>query len=137
MRPVLGILAVGAMLASAGCGQLDLTPEGDPSRALVGQVEYSSADPLPPGAVLTVRVVDASVMPPAVLGSQTIENPGPSPVGFHVDYRAVDDLMRRGVNVEARLSFGGKVRYYNVNHYVVTLGTAGDTHLIHVNPVGP
>ncbi|HEY1847773.1 MAG TPA: YbaY family lipoprotein [Opitutaceae bacterium] len=137
MRQVLGILAVGAMLATAGCGQLDLTPEGDPSRALVGQIEYSSEDALPPGAVLTIRVVDTSALPPNVLGTQTIENPGPSPVAFHVNYFAVDDLLRRGVNVEARLSFGGKVRYYNVNHYVVTLGTAGDSHSIHVNPVGP
>ena len=137
MRPVLGILAAGAILASAGCGQLDLTPEGDPSRALVGQVDYSSDGPLPPGAVLTVRVVDASAMPPNVLGTQTIENPGASPVAFHVNYFAVDDLLRRGVNVEARLSVGGKVRYYNVNHYVVTLGSAGDSLRVHVNPMGP
>ena len=94
---------------------------------------------LPPDAVITVRVEDASVsgMPPDVLGSQTIHAPVSAPIGFSVEYRAEDELLRRGLNIEARVSFGGKVRYYNLNRYVVTLGNASDPHRIYVNPIGP
>lgn len=133
------LLAAAVLAASPGCGQLDLTPEGDPSRVLTGQVDWSEPPTLPPGATVTVRIVDATRvgMPPDALGSQTIPNPGDSPVSFRVLYRADDDLLRRGLNVEVRVAWGGKVRLINTNAHVVTLGSAGDTHRITVNPVGP
>jgi len=139
MRHALGLLAAAVALALAGCGHLELSPEGDPSRVLMGQVELGVPEPLPEGALVTVRVVDASNagMPPEVLGSQTIKNPGAAPIGFRIEYRAEDEVLRRGLNVEARVSIGGKVRYYNLNRYVVTLGNASDPHRIYVNPVGP
>jgi len=49
----------------------------------------------------------------------------------------VDDLLRQGLNVEARIAYGGKVRYYNLNKYAVTLGNAADAHRIAVVPTGP
>ena len=139
MRHALGFLAAAAALALSGCGQLDLTPEGDPSRVLNGQVEMGASIALPADAVITVRVVDTSNsgMPPEVLGSQTIRSPGAAPVAFRVEYRAEDEVLRRGLFVEARVSIGGKVRYYNLNRNAVTLGNASDTHRIYVNPVGP
>jgi uncharacterized lipoprotein YbaY len=139
MRPLYGFLAVAAALGIAGCGQLDVTPEGDPSRVLTGQVEIDGSSALPADAVVTVRVVDASAvgMPPQVIGAQTINSPGSAPVAFRVLYRADDELLRKGLNVEARVSFGGKVRYYNLNRYAVTLGNAADPHRITVNPAGP
>jgi uncharacterized lipoprotein YbaY len=139
MRPVCLLLAIGAALGLAGCGQLDLTPEGDPSRVLTGQVEIDGSAALPPDTVVTVRVVDASAlgMPPQVIGAQTINNPGNAPVEFRVLYRADDELLRKGLNIEARVSFGGKVRYFNLNRYAVTLGNAADPHRITVNPAGP
>jgi uncharacterized lipoprotein YbaY len=75
-------------------------------------------------------------MPPEVLGSQTISNPGVAPIGFRVEYRADDDLLRSGLNVEARISYGGKLRYFNLNRYALTLGNAGDLHRINVTPAG-
>jgi uncharacterized lipoprotein YbaY len=139
VRTLLGILSAGAALALVGCGQLDLTPEGDPSRVVTGQVEIGEDVALPADTVVTVRVEDASAvgLPPQVLGSQTIKNPGVAPIPFRVEYRAEDDVLRRGLNIEVRISIGGKVRYYNQNHHVVTLGTAGDVHRINVSPVGP
>jgi uncharacterized lipoprotein YbaY len=133
------LLATIAVLALAGCGQLDLTPEGDPSRVLTGQVDWGDPGPLPADATVTVRIVDSTVvgMPPQVLGSQTIQNPGSAPVDFRVIYRAEDDLLRHGLNVEARVSWGGKVRYFNMNGHAVTLGNAADTHRITLNPIGP
>lgn len=133
------VLAAVALVGLAGCGQLDMTPEGDPSRVLAGEVSWGEAEPLPADATVTVRVVDATKvgMPPDVLGSQTIHNPGAAPVAFHVEYRAEDDVLRHGLNVEVRVAWGGKVRYFNMNGHAVSLGNAGDTHRITVNPVGP
>jgi uncharacterized lipoprotein YbaY len=137
MKHTFAILA--AALVLCGCGQMDLTPEGDPGRVLTGTVDIGEETALPADATVTVRVVDASdaTMPPVVLGSQTISDPGVAPIAFRVEYRAVDDLLRQGLNVEARIAYGGKVRYYNLNKYAVTLGNAADAHRISVVPTGP
>jgi uncharacterized lipoprotein YbaY len=139
MKNPTAILAAAAALAFAGCGQLDLAPEGDPGRLLTGRIELEDGAALPADAVITVRVVDPSNtgMPPEVLGSQTLNNPGSAPVEFRVVYRAEDELLRRGLNIEVRVSYGGKVRYFNRNRYAVTPGNAADTHRITVNPIGP
>lgn len=125
-----------AALALAGCGSLDLTPESNPSRVLTGRIDLDGPAVLPADTVVTVRVVDASAagMPPQVLGAQTIRNPGAAPVDFRVEYRAEDDMLRRGLNIEVRVSYGGKVRYFNMNKYELTLGNASAPHLIMVNP---
>lgn len=139
MRPATLIALAGTALALSGCGQLDLTPESDPARVLVGRVELSDGAVLPDDATLTVRVIDKSNigMPPQVLGSQTVRSPGGgAPIEFRVEYRAEDDVLRRGLNIEARVSYGGKVRYYNRNGYAVSLGNAADVHRIGVQPTG-
>jgi uncharacterized lipoprotein YbaY len=133
-----GLLFTAAVLALSGCGQIDVSPEGDPARVLTGQVELGDSAALPADAVVTVRVVDASAgMPPRILGSQTIDRPGAAPIDFHVEYRAEDEILRRGLLVEVRVSYGGKVRYFNVNHYAVTFGNAADVHRITVDRAGP
>jgi len=131
------LLAVAA-LALSGCGQMDLTPEGDPGRVLTGTVDVGQETALPQDATVTVRVVDMtnSAKPPVVLGSQTIKNPGVAPVRFRVEFRAEDEVLRQGLNVDARISYGGQIRFYNVNKYAVTLGNAADEHRITVVPFG-
>ncbi len=130
---------VAAALAFSGCGQLDLTPEGDPGRVLTGRIELSDGAALPADSVVTVRVVDPTNtgMPPEVLGSQTLQNPGAGPIEFRVVYRAEDEVLRRGLNIEARVSTGGKVKYFNMNKYALTLGNAAAPHPITVNPLSP
>jgi uncharacterized lipoprotein YbaY len=139
MRALARVLAVFTLLAVAGCGQLDLTPESDPSRVLTGTVDWGDSSAMAPETTVTVRVVDSTRtgMPPVVLGSQTIRDPAEQPVAFRVEYHADDDVLRRGLNVEVRVSWGGKVRYFNVNGHAVTLGNAADAHRITVNPVNP
>jgi uncharacterized lipoprotein YbaY len=135
---IASILFAAAALALSGCGQMDLTPEGDPGRVLTGIVDIGQETALPQDATVTVRVVnmtDAS-MPPVVLGSQTIKSPGVAPVRFRIEYRAEDEILRQGLNIDARISFGGQVRYYNVNKYAVTLGNAADEHRVTVVPFG-
>ncbi len=137
MRKTCAVLLVAAF-AAFGCGHLELSSEGNPLRVLTGQVDLGDSAPLPQDASVTVRVIDASAtgMPPEVLGSQTIQNPGATPVAFRVEYRAEDEVLRRGLNIEARVSFGGKVQYYNLNRYVVTLGNASDSHRVTVTRAG-
>jgi uncharacterized lipoprotein YbaY len=137
VKRALAILAAAAAAVLAGCGHLDTTPEGDPARVLIGAVDIGGAA-LPPGAVVAVRLVvpQAGDAPLRVLGSQTITDPAASPVAFRIEYLAEDALLRRGLNVEARVSWGGRVRYYNMNGYAVTLGNASDPHRIVVNAVG-
>jgi uncharacterized lipoprotein YbaY len=132
-------MAIAAALALCGCGQLDLTPEGDPGRVATGRIELGDGAVLPADSVVTVRVVNptSTGMPPEILGSQTLTNPGAGPIEFRVVYRAEDDLLRRGLNIEARVSTGGKVRYFNANQYALNLGNAADPHVITVNPLRP
>lgn len=138
MKTLLGLLASAAALALSGCGHLELSPEGDPLRVLVGQVDLGDTVVLPSDATVTVRVEDTSTigMPPQVLGAQTIRDPGSAPVSFRVEYRAEDEVLIRGLSIEARVSYAGKVQYYNVNRYAVTLGNASDPHRISVVPAG-
>ncbi|HEY5228351.1 MAG TPA: YbaY family lipoprotein [Opitutaceae bacterium] len=132
------LFTLAALAAFAGCGQMDFTPEGNPSRVLTGEVNFGYSAVLPADAVVTVRVIDSNTsgMPPRVLGAQTITNPGATPVAFRVEYNAADELLRQGLNIEARVSYGGKVQYFNRNHYAVTLGNVSDTHRVSVDRSG-
>jgi uncharacterized lipoprotein YbaY len=131
-------IAALAALVLAGCaGHIDVTPEGNPARVLIGRVELGDGAALPPDAVVTVRVLDGSIagMPPQVLGSQTLHpEAGSAPLEFRVEYRAEDWLLRQGLNVDVRVSAGGQVRYFNRNRYAITYGNAADVHRITVNP---
>jgi uncharacterized lipoprotein YbaY len=139
MKTAQFFLALAALAGFSGCGQVDLAPEGDPARVLNGQVSVGDAGTLPPDAVVTVRVVDANTsgMPARVLGSQTVTNPGSFPVAFRVEYRAEDELLRLGLNIDVRVSFAGRVQYYNRNRYAVSTANASDVHRINVDRSGP
>jgi uncharacterized lipoprotein YbaY len=126
-----------ALLLAACASHLDLTPEGNPARVLQGEIRFGDGTPLPEDATATVRVVDPSQQPPLVLGLQTLSHLGAPPIAFRVEFQAEDERLRQGLNVEARVSYGGKVRYYNLNRYVVTLGNVADIHRLYVNPLAP
>ncbi|HZZ18767.1 MAG TPA: YbaY family lipoprotein [Opitutaceae bacterium] len=129
------LLSLAALGALAGCGQMDFTPEGNPARVLSGEVSIADVSSLPADATVTIRVIDNNTlgMPPRVLGAQTINSPGAIPIPFRVEYQAEDDLLRLGLNIEVRVSYGGKVQYFNRNHYAVSLGNVSDTHRISVD----
>jgi uncharacterized lipoprotein YbaY len=143
-----------AVVFVGGCGHLDLTPEGNPNRVLTGAVDFGAETTLPADSVVVVRVVDptgitetapaqvlgmpsgaqsTAPMPPKVLGEQVIRNPGQTPVPFRIEYEAGDEQLRRGLNIEARVSYGGKLRYFNLNSYSITLNNVTDTHTVTVN----
>lgn len=140
----------------AGCGTLDLTPEGNPSRVVSGTVELVGLVALPADAVVVVRVVDptratipqpTTIMgqvtpketemsqPPTVLGEQTIHSPGQVPVPYRIEYTATDEQLRRGLNIEARIAFGGRVQYSNQSSFAIVLANVSDPHPVLVNAV--
>jgi uncharacterized lipoprotein YbaY len=92
---------------------------------------------LPADASVLVRVVEANSPSKGkqVLGEQAIARAAVVPVPYRVEFRADDAVLRRGLNVEARISFGGGLRYYNVNAVAVNLGNFDRPVVVVVDPV--
>lgn len=132
------LLFLGLFLA-AGCAYVEITQVGDPNRVMTGKVTLVPGMPVPDGAILSVRVVDTVIATsgPVLLGQQRIAISGEPPFEFRVEYRAADDLLRKGVNVEAKILVNGKLRYGNLTGYVVTLGRAAGNQEITVFPASP
>jgi len=127
---------LGGMLLVAGCGHLDVTAPGPVDRVLTGMVNFALEATLPADAVVTVRIIDTSnpANPMNVLGETTITNPGKAPIPFRIEYRADDEVLMHQVKVDARITFGGKLRFYSVAGHPLTLGNAGDSHVVQVEP---
>lgn len=145
-----------ALTLGAGCGHVDLTPEGSRNRVLTGTLNAGVA--LPAGAEVMVRIVaagglaqgqvSASDIPVArpsgqapaterILGEfvQKLAAPIAEPVAFRIEYDADDAQLRRGVNLEARIYFDGRIRFRTVNAYVVTLTAAPFPQHVELQPV--
>jgi uncharacterized lipoprotein YbaY len=154
-RLALFLYALGALLGLGGCAQIDIAPEGDPSRVLAGTVAASS--PLPAGAEIVVRILDTSVRDtPRTMGADVVAPdrnsqlaierevasstqllPGAidGPVPFRIEYQATDAQLRRGLTVDVRISFDGRVRYRTVSAHIVTLASAQQPHEVFVQPL--
>jgi uncharacterized lipoprotein YbaY len=151
--PLFCLAALGALLAATACSHLDLTPEGDPSRVVSGTVNLRSDLTLPPDTVVVVRVIDPAEANPVravpgndlpvmdraqpvpterVLGEKTITAPAAVPIPFQVEFTADDSLLRHGLNLDVRVSFGGRVRYRTVSAYLLTLSSVGNNHEVWV-----
>ncbi len=149
--PLALLAACAALVVGAGCSHIEITQEGDPHRTVNGTVEFRSDLALPADAVVVVRVIDpagtemmramankdlpigdrAKVEPvPQVLAEQTITGPKGGSIPFHIEYVADDSLMRHGLNIDARISFAGKVRFRTAVAHVLTLGNAEYPHTV-------
>lgn len=133
-----------ALIGVAGCSHLDLAASGDPNRVLKGTV--TAGRMLPAGTEVVVRLVAtesvaATHLPSSDLVTRAVAPSGGvehllgehrqilpigtnEPVPFQIEYLADDALLRRGVNVDARISIDGQVRYRTVNAHVVTLASS-------------
>jgi uncharacterized lipoprotein YbaY len=144
------------LFVTAGCGHVDLTPEGDPNRVLTGTVNVRMNLIPPPDAEVVVRILNPSDVtaaptapskdlvigergtreqPEQVVAEQTIHAPPAMPVSFRIEYRASDAMLRRGLNIDARISWGGRIRFRTVDAQAVTLATVESPHVIWVEPV--
>ncbi len=154
--PLFLLATLGAILASAACSHLDLTPEGDPERVVNGTVNLRADVTLPPDTVVIVRVIDpadveqthaaassdlpvmnASKPPPVehLLGEKTIAAPAGAPIPFSVAYHADDSLLRHGLNIDVRVSFDGRVQFRTVSAHLLTLSSANYNHEVWVEAV--
>ncbi len=147
---------VGALaLVAAGCAHLDTTPAGNPDRVLKGAVNFNTT--VPAGAEVVVRLLEpggferprgpANDVPVAaqptpqrterVLGEfkRTLSAATMQPVPFQFEYRAEDAVLRRGLNVDVRVSVDGKVRLRTISAHVVTLASSPFSQEIWVQPV--
>ncbi|WP_170288381.1 YbaY family lipoprotein [Marilutibacter maris] len=99
--PILSILALATSLALAGCqpdpgapapstaGNSDNAGQAAPARSrIVGSALYRERIATPPGAYLRVQLIDNLLAdtPKAVLAETRVENIGPPPIGFELDY---------------------------------------------------
>jgi uncharacterized lipoprotein YbaY len=149
--PLLLFAACAAFLTGPACSHIEITQEGDPHRTVSGTVEFRSDLALPADAVVVVRLVDlagteqmratanrdlplgdrAKADPvPQVLGEQTITGAKGGSIPFHIEFMADDRLLRHGLNLDARISFGGKVRFRTASGHVVTLGNVEYPHTV-------
>lgn len=145
------------LLAACGSVQLDTSPEGNPNRTVSGTVELGDSAPLPPGAEMSVRVLDTVraqyqaptavlgepsantppvELPPKVLGEQIIKDAQGTSIPFEVHYQATADQLRIGLVLDARISIAHRIRFYNVNSYSLDSDNADEPHHIYVNAVG-
>ncbi len=157
ISPLFFFAACAAFFSGAGCSNFEITKEGDPNRSVNGTVEFRSEIVLPADAELVVRVVDpsgteqmrmaanndlplgnrAKMEPvPQVLTEQTIKGVKGGSIPFHVEFIADDSMLMHGLNIDARMSFGGKIRFRTAVAHVLTLGNLEDPHAIWLEPAG-
>lgn len=127
----------------AGCGHVDIAPEGDQTRVLTGTL--STGVPLPAGTEVMVRLIapagadqgrstvrdipvtrqDAPVADRIIAEQvQKLTAPAGESVPFRIEYAGEAALLRRGVNLEARVYYNGRVRFRTINAHLVTLSSA-------------
>lgn len=154
---VRGAALAGLAIFFAGCGSMEIDtrlPNPNPNRVVTGTVELGDLGDVPPGAEVSVRVLDTIQpdfrsptavlgepstqtpgvqLPPQVVGEEDIKNASGSSIPFAVHYTANEDQLRAGLVLDARVSIDGKVRYYNASSYSLNLANAADPHHIYVN----
>lgn len=158
-RPIRFVFALVALVSVlAGCAHLDVAAEGDPNRVVKGTIDAGGVL-VPAGAEVLVRIVENSpregVVRPAtdlpladrpqarqperILAEarQTVAAATTEPIPFQIEVRADDATLRRGLNLEARISFNGRLRFRTINARVVTLASAPFAHDVSVAPVNP
>lgn len=130
-----------ALLAGAGCENITTSSGGNPNRVVTGTVNFHADGALPPDAEVVVKLIDTAGtaqmrsainrdLPvasqpkaepvPQVLAEQTIKAPERGPIPFRMEYTADDELLRHGLNLEARISYRGRVQMRTVNFRVLT-----------------
>jgi uncharacterized lipoprotein YbaY len=136
----------------SGCASLDVAAPGNADRVLRGTVSAPSA--LPAGAVVVVRLVDAlgaaisrgdvpladrptAVPVERVLGEfrQTLTAMRSEPLPFEIAYRAEDAELRRGLNVDVRITFGGRMHFRTISAHVLTLASSPFPQDVAVQPL--
>ena len=128
MRYSLFVFLAAIVSVFAGCSSLDTTPQPMGERMLSGTINCRGGVALPPGAVVTVRLLDATqlAVPGQILEELTLSEIGKPPIPFRLGYKAEDIQPPHRVRLEARVAVDGKLRFYSKTAYPVTPGNADD-----------
>lgn len=143
-RGFLFSVAVLAAMLAAGCAHIDVAPSGNPERVLRGTVNFRGA--VPGNAEVLVRVIEptsndaargtASDQPVRTQAGMSqgervigefrgmVPSGALQPLAFEIAYTAEDAVLRRGLNIDVRVSIGGRVRMRTMSAHIVTLTTA-------------
>ena len=125
------IPAIAALIV--GCGDVP-TPAELPTIAstqaaepetLTGAITYDGDPAIPSGAVLTVELIDVSLVdaPSVLIAARTVENPGPFPIEFSVPYHPDDIDARSRYGLHISISLNDRLIYVNDTAFdVITLG---------------
>ena len=70
-----------------------------------------------------------------MIGEQRIAHPVGHSIPFSVRFNATDQQMNGGLVLEARVSYGGKVRFFNVDSYAVNSVNISSPRRVDVNGV--
>jgi len=113
-----GVFAAAAAIlgACAGSSRMGSIEElTRPSGQLRGTVNYKQRIALVPGAVINIKLVDASAAdaPAITIAEQNIAHTGQVPVPFLVRYDAGSIRARRRYELQARIEIDGKLRWIN------------------------
>ncbi len=119
-RPLAALFAV----ALAGCAATPEAPNpayGTPrAGVLTGSVNWLARAPLPPEAVLSVRLADVGAEPAQTVAERRLNRlPGTSPLRFELPYEPKQVFADRRYAVQARISAGERVLYANALPYPV------------------
>jgi hypothetical protein len=87
---------------------------------------------------VTATATVAAPAAPEELGEQIIKHPVVQlqpdgvtrGVPYRIEYQADDDTLRRGLNIEVRISYSGRVQLFNSNQYSITLADVKDPHSV-------
>ena len=155
--PLSWFVLCASLVATAGCANIEVVPESDPHRTVKGTVEFRADVTLPPDAVVVVRVLDTAGIDqkrsaanrdlplgdrakaefvPEVLAEKTFTGLQGNSVPFQIEFLADDRLLEHGLNLDARISSGGKVRFRTANAHAVTLGNIEYPHTVWVELSG-
>ena len=145
MRPIAAWVLIPAIAALiVGCGDVP-TPADLPTSAstqaaepatdsdadvaepetLTGAITFDGDPAIPSGAVLTVELIDVSLIdaPSVLIAAQTVENPGRFPLEFSVPYHPDDIDSRSRYGLHISISLNDRLIYVNDTAFdVITLG---------------
>lgn len=133
MTPFKNAILTGFMLGAAFTGPVAALAE---TQSMTGTVTYRERIALPPGARITVQLVDVSRAdaPATLLGETVIAPTRQVPVPFSLDYD--DDQLHPGHSyaLQARITLGERLLFINTSHHAV-LGEGPDATEILVQQV--
>lgn len=147
-------LAAVAALLAAGCSSLDFNREVEVTRVIAGTVNIGQS--FPAGSEVMVRVLEmpgaaapVAMSAPAervhavaaerILGEFTVTLAASAPDGlpFRISLGADDTKLQRGILLEGRVVYGGRLRFRTVNAHAVTAQSVAYPQRVVLQSAGP